>query len=126
MIAVWVCEISLVEMLHGIEKLANEPIKLEHAKDKDAHKRDILKKISVRQLGYPCSRFDDDYSRYGLTFRYTGPDSDKAEEIESRLLKASGISRGDARQLASGAFPFDGEHVERHPILNWFVTEDRN
>jgi hypothetical protein len=126
-VGVWICEISLVEMLHGIEKLAADsadPAKQAHARNNDTAKQLILKNMSARRLGYPCSKYDDDFSRLDISLRYAGPDLENAEVLESQLLTIAGVSRGDARQLVSCAYPFDGEDVGLHPRLDWFVTED--
>lgn len=45
--------------------------------------------------------------------------------LEKRLRAVRGISEGDARQVVSCAYPFDGVDTQVQPILDWFVAEDR-
>jgi len=60
-----------------------------------------------------------------MSFRFAGPHSVDARKIETELLTIPGVSEGDARQIVSCAFPFDGDNTSLHPDLDWFVTEDR-
>ncbi len=121
----WISEITFVEMLHGLENLAGREQQRQAAAGKDAAKQAILASMSVRTLAYPCSRFDDTYSRWDLSFRFAGPDTERATQLETRLLQLHGVSAGDARQLVSCAFPTDGDQGALHPDLDWFVAEDR-
>jgi hypothetical protein len=123
-VEVWISEITPVEMLHGLEKLAGDAPKRRTAGEKDAAKLAIAASMFARTLGYPCSKLDDTYSRIGMSFRCAGPDAGRANALEARLLQVPGVSPGDARQLVSCAFPFDGVAVEFHPRLDWFVAED--
>jgi hypothetical protein len=123
-IAVWISEISPVEMLQGIEKIAPDTLKQSAAIMRDQEKDAIAASMGARTLGYPCSKLSDSYSRLGMSFRLAGPDSAKADELEQRLLGIDGVSAGDARQLVCCAFPFDGRNVDYHPRLHWFVAED--
>jgi hypothetical protein len=125
-IVVWISEICYVEMLHGIEHLPHDAAKRRDAEQKDAKKRAIAERMGARILGYPCSKFDDTYSRWDLSFRFAGPDSESASALEERLEALRGISRGDARHLVSCAYPFDGDAAEYHPRLDWFVSEDHD
>jgi len=124
-IAVWIAEISYVEMIHGIEKLADNKEATGQARQKDAQKRAIADRMHAGRLGYPCSKFDDTYSRWDVSFRFAGPDSDRASALEARLESVQGISAGDARQLVCCAYPFNGDDVKHPPHLDWFLSEDR-
>lgn len=123
-IDVWIAEITPVEMLHGIEKVASDDPKRTRALARDAEKAAIAAAMGARTLGYPCSKFDDTYSRLSMSFRFAGPDTHLAEALEQRLLSIRGVSPGDARQLVSCAFPFDGAQIDFHPRLDCFVAED--
>ena len=123
-IVVWISEISDVEMLHGIENLTDR-MKREQANRKDDYKRKMAHEMGAKRLGYPCSKFDDPYSRWDVSFRFAGPNSESASFLENKLEQVKGISRGDARQLVSCAYPFDGDNVDFTPHLDWFVSEDQ-
>ncbi|MBI3779832.1 MAG: hypothetical protein HY278_02045 [candidate division NC10 bacterium] len=123
-IDVWIAEITPVEMLHGIEKVATDDAKRARAAARDTEKEAIAAAMYARILGYPCSKLDDTYSRLGMSFRLAGPDTHLAEALERRLLSIKGVSAGDARQLVSCAFPFDGVQIDFHPRLDCFVAED--
>lgn len=123
-ILVWISEVTSVEMLHGIEKIASNDLKRSNAAARDQEKSAIAAAMGARTLGYPCSKLGDTYSRLGMSFRLAGPDSHLADTLERTLLSIPGVSPGDARQLVSCAFPFDGAQVEHHPQLHWFVAED--
>ncbi|HNT28123.1 MAG TPA: hypothetical protein PKH10_08090 [bacterium] len=123
-IDVWISEITPVEMLLGTEKIELDAKKKEYVAKKDKAKLSILKSMGVRTLGYPCSKFDDDYSRLDLSFRLAEEESGIADEVEKQLLTIPGVSCGDARQVVSCAFPFDSEKTEIHPRIEWFVAED--
>jgi len=123
-IDVWIAEITPVEMLHGIEKIAADDAKRARAAARDRTKEAIATAMGARTLAYPCSKLDDTYSRLGMSFRFAGPDSHLADALERRLLSIKGVSAGDARQLVSCAFPSDGAEVGFHPRLDCFVAED--
>ena len=80
--------------------------------------------MGARTLGYPCSKLGDTYSRLGMSFGLAGPDCHLPDALERKLLAIPGVSPGDARQLVSCAFPFDGAQVDHHPQLHWFIAED--
>lgn len=123
-ILVWVSEIADVEMLHGIEPITDLS-KAEVIAAKDVAKRCIGRKMKASVLGYPCARLGDTYSRLGVSFHLACADSKMAGAFEQRVLDLAGVSPGDARQLVSCAFPFDGEKPEQKPRIDWFVAEDR-
>ena len=123
-VEVWIAEITPVEMLHGIEKIAADDAKRTQAVARDKTKEAIAMAMGAKTLAYPCSKLDDTYSRLGMSFRLGGPDSHLADALERRLLSIKGVSAGDARQLVSCAFPTDGTKVDFHPRLDCFVAED--
>ena len=123
-IDVWIAEITPVEMLHGIEKVAADDAKRARATARDNNKEAIAAAMGAWTLAYPCSKLGDTYSRLGMSFRPGGPDCHLADALERRLLSIDGVSAGDARQLVSFAFPTDGTQVDFHPGLDCFVTED--
>lgn len=123
-IDVWIAEITPVEMLHGIEKIAADDAKRAQAAARDKTKGAIARAMGARALAYPCSKLDDTYSRLNMSFRLAGPDSHFADALERRLLSIKGVSAGDARQLVSCAFPTDGAKIDFHPKLDCFVAED--
>ena len=123
-IDVWMSEITPVEMLHGLEKLATDDAKRARAMARDKTKETIATGMGARTLAYPCSKFGDTYSRLGISFRFAGPDSHLADAFERKLLSIKGVSAGDARHLVSCAFPTDGTNVDFHPRLDCFVAED--
>ncbi len=123
-VEVWIAEITPVEMLHGIEKIAADDAKSAQAAARDKTKEAIAMAMGAKILAYPCSKLDDTYSRLSMSFRLGGPDSHLADALERRLLSIKGVSAGDARQLVSCAFPTDGTKVDFHPRLDCFVAED--
>jgi hypothetical protein len=123
-IDVWISEITPVEMLHGLEKLATDDARRARAVARDQTKEAIATAMGARTLAYPCSKFGDTYSRLGMSFRFAGPGSGLADAFERKLLSIEGVSAGDARHLVSCAFPTDGTNVDFHPRLDCFVTED--
>lgn len=125
-VQIWMSEICFVEALHGLENLVGDEAKRAAAEVKDTQKWAIAKEMGTRKLGYPCSKLDDTYSRLGLSFRCAGPKSKEANLLEARLLRVDGVSPGDARQLVSCAYPFDGEATEWYePAIDWFLAEDK-
>lgn len=124
-IEAWGAEITFVEMFLGIQNVSDQDEAARFAMAKDLAKRAIMRQMLVRRLGYPCSRCDDEYSLIGLTMRCAGTNTDAAIRLEDRLRKIAGVSEGDARQLASCAYPFDGDSLSFDCALHWFVTEDR-
>lgn len=122
LVEIWITEITLVEMVHGIET-ADARTRI-RALASDAEKQTIAEAMFARKLGYPCSRTDDTYSRLDISFRPDCPDWARAYSLERRLLAISGVSPGDARQLVSCAFPLDSVRPGFSPQLDWLVAED--
>lgn len=123
-IQVWMSEITEVEMIIGRENLSLAPVRLPYLLRKDADKLSIAKNLGVRWLSYPCSKFDDAYSRLDVSFRFAGPESATAEAFERLIERIPHVSPGDARQLAS--FVYGTEDPDRfRPVMKWFVTEDQ-
>jgi hypothetical protein len=123
-VVVWMAEITPVEMIHGIEKVHNQPAKHQTASERDARKVAVARAMNACRLGYPCSKIGDTYSRIGLSFRLAGEKTHLANALEKRLGAVKDVSAGDARQLVCCAFAFDGSDTSFHPRLDWFVSED--
>lgn len=124
MVETWGAEITFVEMLLGVRKVAEREEALRTATAKDVAKRAIMQEMRVRRLGYPASRCDDGYSLLGYSMRCAGPHATEAIVLEERLRRIPGVSEGDARQLVSCAYPFDGDTLTFSCHLDWFVSED--
>ena len=120
----WGAEITFVEMFLGIQKVSEREEALRTARAKDEAKQGIMREMRVRRLGYPGSRCGDKYSLLGYSMRCAGPDTGAAILLEERLRRTPGVSEGDARQLVSCAYPFDGDSLTFGCHLDWFVTED--
>jgi len=65
-IDIWISEITGVEMLHGLENLSSREAARRSAAARDAAKEALMSAMGARRLGYPCSRFDDTYSRLDM------------------------------------------------------------
>ncbi len=117
-------EITKVEMIHGLENPKLDEKKLAKVKAWDEQKLDLTKQMGVRWLSYPCSRFDDTYSRWDTSFRFAGPKWEVAMSLEKSLEEVPGISVGDARQLVSCCYGSDTENLEYSPAIKYFTTED--
>lgn len=122
-IEVWMSSITLVEMAIGLENKDPSSEILVTAKQSDVAKRAISDLMNIRWLTYPASKTNDTYSRTNLTLRTVGPDWQKANALETKLLQLSGVSPGDARQVVScvyGQAKTDG----RQAAIWAFVSED--
>lgn len=123
-VSIWLTEITRIEMIHGIENLEDDENK-SAAQRRDNGKLAIADEMHSRTLGYPCSRFDDTYSRWDVSFRFAGPNWENADALLRTLESIEGVSTGDAHQLVCCAYPFDGDQIDSIPDLSWFISEDR-
>ncbi len=120
----WMSEITKVEMVHG----KNNP-KINEAKRclvtaYDQRKLSIVKRMNIKWLTYPCSKYDDNYSLFDVSARYSGPEWDEANIFEKWLLNIEGVSVGDARQVVSCIYGSDVNALDNKPAIKWFLTED--
>jgi hypothetical protein len=122
----WMAEITQVEMIIGRENPNLHAARLPEILSKDANKLQIASAMGVRWLAYQCSKFNGDYSRLDISFRFAGPNWEIADALERRLELVSGVSRGDARQIVSLLYGFDVNDATFHPDISWFVTEDED
>lgn len=123
-VSAWLAEITPVEMLLGRENVMESPETSLRVEGKDERKLEICREMNARFLAYPCSKLDDTYSRLGMSFRLAGPESHAANAFEERLLRISGVSAGDARQVTSCAFPTAADDLDAAVKIHWFVAED--
>lgn len=124
---VWMAKITQVEMIIGRENTRLDPARIPHINRKDSEKLAIAARMGVRWLEYPCSGFDDQYSRWDVSFGFRDePGWSVAKALEQRLEQMPGISVGDARQVVSLVYGFDSEAPSTRPIIQWLVSEDRN
>ncbi len=123
-VEVWMSKVTRAEMAIGLENPKLTPAKSETAKRNDMKKFAIAKSMRVRWLTFPACKSDDTYSRSDLTLRSGGlPDWLKANALEGQLLKLSGVSAGDARQVVSCLYG-QAEDDGSLPVIRYFVSED--
>lgn len=121
----WMSEITKVEMLLGIENDQIAAAKRAKCEEADHAKLKIAESMGVQWLAYPCSKFDDKYSRVDLSFRCSGPDWLAARALEESLGDLPGIRRkGDPRQIVSCLLGRDTKDLDRRPDIRWFIAED--
>lgn len=121
---IWMSEISKVEMIQGKEKQALTAEKKKDIRLKDESKLSIAQQIGVIWLDYPCSVFDDDYSRFDLTFKLDGNPNIKI--LENSLERVDGVSIGDARQIVSCLYGNCDNRLAQDGIsIKWFISEDK-
>jgi hypothetical protein len=125
-LALWMSEISEVEMVQGQQNPKLNADKLSHVREKDRGKLLIAASMGVRWLTYPCSKLDDGYSLTNLSFRTASPSWNEASDLERTLEHIRGVSRGDARQIASWLFGTHAEFIGCRPLIPVFLSEDED
>ncbi len=117
--SVFMSKITLVEMTLGFEnpKLSEEK-KVEIC-EKDKMKISMAEQMNVTWLDYPCSGFDDPYSRFDVTFKFDG-DAD-AKQLEMNIETIENVSVGDARQVVSC---LTCSRVNKGVPVKYFISED--
>lgn len=121
----WMSEITKVEMLLGIQNEQIPVAKRAQCEEADHAKLRIAESMGVQWLTYPCSKFEDKYSRLDLSFRCAGPDWPAARALEESLTKERGIGpKGDPRQIVSCLLGRDTLNLGRRPDIRWFIAED--
>jgi len=113
-ISCYMSNISKVEMLHGREKPGSSAEQVATYKKKDESKLEIAESLGVIWLSYPASWADGHledkvkplgYSVADLTHASMGPNWEKADELQKKLLQINkGTLKGDARQIVSMVF----------------------
>lgn len=98
---IWMSEITEVEMIHGENNQRINEAKRCLAKTNDQKKLAIAKTMNIKWLTYPCSKFDDNYSLFDVSMRFSGSKWNEANTFEKWLLTIKGVSPGDARQVVS-------------------------
>jgi hypothetical protein len=123
---IWMSEITEVEMVHGKNNPQIDEAKRCLVATYDQRKLSIAKRMNIKWLTYPCSKFDDNYSLFDVSLRYSGPEWNEANIFEKWLLNIEGVSVGDARQVVSCIYGSDVNALDNKPVIKWFLTEDSN
>ena len=121
---IWMSEITEVEMVHGKNNPQINEAKRCLVATYDQRKLSIAKTMNIKWLTYPCSKYDDNYSLFDVSLRYSGPEWNEANTFEKWLLNIEGVSVGDARQVASCIYGSDVNALDKKPVIEWFLTED--
>ncbi|MBA7573587.1 hypothetical protein ES708_15385 [subsurface metagenome] len=124
MVNIWMSEITKVEMIHGKNNPRINEAKRCLARTNDQKKTAIAKTMNIKWLTYPCSKFDDNYSLFDVSARFSGPEWNEANTFEKWLLNIKGVSPGDARQVVSCIYGSDVNALDKKPVIKWFLTED--
>ena len=124
MVNIWMSEITKVEMIHGENNPRINEAKRCLARINDQKKTAIAKTMNIKWLTYPCSKFDDNYSLFDVSARFSGPKWNEANTFEKWLLNIKGVSQGDARQFVSCIYGSDVNALDEKPVIEWFLTED--
>jgi hypothetical protein len=125
-LALWMSEISEVEMVQGQHNPKLTSDKQSYVREKDRGKLLIAASMGVRWLTYPCSKLNDGYSITDLSFRTASPSWKEANDLERILEQIPGVSRGDARQIASWLFGSHAEDIDHRPLIPTFLSEDKD
>ena len=80
--------------------------------------------MNIKWLTYPCSKFDDNYSLFDVSARFSRLKWNEANTFEKWLLSIKGVSQGDARQVVSCIYGSDVNALDKKPVIKWFLTED--
>jgi hypothetical protein len=121
---IWMSEITEVEMIHGTNNPQIDDAKRCLVATYDQRKLSIAKRMSIKWLTYPCSKYDDNYSLFDVSARFSGPEWNEANIFEKWLLNIEGVSVGDARQVVSCIYGSDVNALDNKPVIRWFLTED--
>jgi hypothetical protein len=133
---IWMARITQVEMILGRENPNLDSEKREHINSKDSAKLRIAEEMGVRWLNYPCSGYDDSFSRWDVTFGYSD-NSERwlsAKELEKRLdIIIPDDNKADSRQVVSLVYGFEVKELDDNilvppetPKIGWLVTEDKD
>lgn len=120
----WMSEITEVEMIHGKNNPKINEEKRCLVTTYDQRKIAIARTMNIKWLTYPCSKYDDKYSLFDVSLRFSGPEWSEANTFEKWLLNFEGVSAGDARQVASCIYGSDTKTLAKKPVIEWFLTED--
>ena len=123
---IWMSEITEVEMIHGKNNPQINDAKRCLVRTYDQKKLAIAKTMNIKRLTYPCSKFNDNYSLFDVSARFSGPEWNKANTFEKWLLNINGVSLGDARQVVSCIYGSDVNALGEKPVIEWFLTEDKD